>query len=97
MIASRLKKAIESAKREAQAGFGDSQVFLEKYLERAKHIEVQIFGDAGGSVYALGLRDCSVQRHHQKVIEETGDLPLSLELQQTLCKEAVRLGKEGLL
>jgi len=65
------KEAIESAQREAQSAFGSSQVFLEKYLDHAKHIEVQIFGDSSGHVHTLFERECSVQRRHQKIIEES--------------------------
>ena len=61
---------IESAQREALSAFGSAQVFLEKYLERAKHIEFQIFGDSTGHVVHLFDRECSVQRRHQKIIEE---------------------------
>lgn len=64
------KEQIESAQREALAAFGSAKVFLEKYLDRAKHIEFQIFGDAIGQVTHLMDRECSVQRRHQKIIEE---------------------------
>jgi len=64
------KELILSAQREAQSSFGSSLVFLEKYLENAKHIEVQVFGDVSGRVQALFERECSVQRRHQKIIEE---------------------------
>lgn len=63
-------EGIKAAQREGESSFGSSRVFLEKYLERAKHIEVQIFGDASGHVHTLGERECSVQRRHQKIIEE---------------------------
>jgi 3-methylcrotonyl-CoA carboxylase alpha subunit len=62
--------ALEAAKREAKASFGDDRVLLERYLERARHIEVQVFGDTQGSLVHLFERDCSVQRRHQKVLEE---------------------------
>jgi acetyl-CoA carboxylase biotin carboxylase subunit len=66
-----LPEAVAGARREAQASFGDPTVFLERYLERARHVEVQVFGDTRGDVVHLFERECSVQRRHQKVIEES--------------------------
>ncbi|MET8232890.1 biotin carboxylase N-terminal domain-containing protein [Micromonospora sp. NPDC005298] len=65
-----LAEAVASARREAAAAFGDGTVFIERYVERGRHVEVQIFGDAEGRVVALGDRECSIQRRHQKIVEE---------------------------
>ena len=62
--------ALESAKREAQKSFSDDRVLVEKYIVRPRHVEVQVFGDSFGNVVSLWERDCSVQRRHQKIIEE---------------------------
>lgn len=82
---------IESAQREAQAAFGSSKVFLEKYLNQAKHIEFQIFADASGRVRHLYERECSVQRRHQKIIEEAPSPSLSESLRQEMGEAAIRL------
>ncbi|MGS0639549.1 ATP-binding protein, partial [Citrobacter sp. VF227] len=66
-----LTDAFDAVKRLGQNNFSDSGVFIEKYIERARHLEVQVFGDGAGDVIALGVRDCSVQRRNQKVLEET--------------------------
>ena len=68
--ASEFLDALESAKREAQKSFGDERVLVEKYIVRPRHVEVQVFGDCFGNVVSLWERDCSVQRRHQKIIEE---------------------------
>lgn len=84
---------LASAKRQAQSTFGDDRVFLEKYLDPARHIEVQIFGDAYGNVIHLGERDCSLQRRHQKIIEESPSPFLDEALRQKLFNAAVTLAK----
>ncbi|WFE37247.1 biotin carboxylase N-terminal domain-containing protein [Micromonospora sp. WMMD998] len=71
-----LAEAVAGARREAASAFGDGTVFIERYVERGRHVEVQIFGDTHGTVVALGVRDCSIQRRHQKIVEEApGVLP----------------------
>ncbi|MDA8365178.1 MAG: urea carboxylase [Gammaproteobacteria bacterium] len=88
-----LEEAFASVKRLATANFGDGGVFLEKYVEQARHIEVQIFGDGRGRVLALGERDCSVQRRNQKVIEETPAPGLTSSERARVHAIAVRLGQ----
>ena len=88
-----LTGAFESVKYLAQNNFQDAGLYLEKYVENARHIEVQIFGDGKGGVIALGERDCSVQRRNQKVIEETPAPNLAPRLRQALLDTAVRLGQ----
>ncbi|OYY60114.1 MAG: urea carboxylase, partial [Hydrogenophilales bacterium 28-61-11] len=91
--ADELVEAFQSVERLARANFKEAGIFLEKYVEHARHIEVQIFGDGKGQVVALGERDCSVQRRNQKVIEET-PVPGFTEVQRSsLLATAVRLGK----
>ncbi|HEX8874802.1 MAG TPA: biotin carboxylase N-terminal domain-containing protein, partial [Nitrosospira sp.] len=88
-----LSRAYEAVKYLAQNNFKDAGLFLEKFVENARHIEVQIFGDGRGGVVALGERDCSMQRRNQKVIEETPAPNLTPRLRQALLDAAVRLGK----
>src|SRR4051812_606899 len=91
--AAQLDEAIAAAQREAKAGFGDDRVFIERFLPRARHIEVQVIGDTHGNVFALGERECSLQRRHQKVPEEAPSPVVSPELREALCGEAVALAR----
>ncbi|HEY8666185.1 MAG TPA: pyruvate carboxylase [Tepidisphaeraceae bacterium] len=84
---------LEEAQREAGAAFGRADVFIERYIAKAKHIEVQILGDTHGNLVHLWERDCSVQRRHQKVVEVAPSIDLPLELRQRICDSAVRLCK----
>ena len=87
-----LNAAFESVQRLSRANFKETGLYLEKYVQAARHIEVQIFGNGLGKVIALGERDCSVQRRNQKVIEETPAPHISEAVRQALCATAVKLG-----
>jgi propionyl-CoA carboxylase alpha chain len=87
--ASMLADAVASARREAESAFGDGTVFCERYVERARHIEVQIVADSHGNVVSLGERECSIQRRHQKIIEETPSPFVDPALREKLCSAAV--------
>ncbi|HEY5657072.1 MAG TPA: biotin carboxylase N-terminal domain-containing protein, partial [Myxococcota bacterium] len=91
--ASGLPKALAAARREAEGAFGDGALLLEKYFEAPRHIEVQIFGDAEGNVLHLFERECSIQRRHQKVIEESPSPAVDERLRSRLGEAAVAAGK----
>ncbi len=91
--AAELSDAFEAVKRLGQNNFSDSGVFIEKYIQRARHLEVQVFGDGQGEVIALGVRDCSVQRRNQKVLEETPAPNLPVGTADELCAAAIKLAK----
>ncbi len=91
--AAELTDAFDAVKRLGQNNFSDSGVFIEKYIERARHLEVQVFGDGAGDVIALGVRDCSVQRRNQKVLEETPAPNLPTGMAEALCEAAITLAK----
>ena len=88
-----LDEALASAEREAAAAFGDGTVFLERYVENPRHVEVQIFGDSHGNVIHLFERECSIQRRYQKIIEEAPSPAVTSELREALCTAAVAAGK----
>ena len=86
-----LLNAIQAARSEAKAAFGDEGVYIEKYLDRPRHVEVQILADAHGRVLHMGERDCSMQRRHQKVVEESPSPLLPKDVKKKMFKAAVRL------
>ena len=92
---SELEEAIESTARQAKAYFGDETVYLEKYIEEPRHIEVQILGDEHGNVVHLFERECSIQRRYQKIIEESPSPTLTPEVRLRIGNAAVRIGKEA--
>ncbi|NWD77317.1 urea carboxylase [Pseudomonas gingeri] len=88
-----LSEAFEAVKRLGQNNFSDAGVFIEQYIQCARHLEVQVFGDGKGEVIALGVRDCSVQRRNQKVLEETPAPNLPTGMADELCAAAIKLAK----
>ena len=88
-------EALRSARREAEAAFGDGSVFLEKLVEDPRHVEVQIIGDPFGNVIHLYERECSIQRRHQKVVEEAPSPALDPDLRGRICTAAVRFAREA--
>ncbi|OUM09230.1 urea ABC transporter substrate-binding protein [Pseudomonas syringae] len=91
--AEELADSFEAVKRLGQNNFSDAGVFIEKYIQRARHLEVQVFGDGQGEVLALGVRDCSVQRRNQKVLEETPAPNLPAGMADELCATAIKLAR----
>ncbi|MEI8373966.1 MAG: acetyl-CoA carboxylase biotin carboxylase subunit [Planctomycetota bacterium] len=88
-----LKSAIQQAQAEAEAAFGSTEIYLEKYVEHPKHVEVQVIGDLHGNAVHLWERDCTMQRRHQKLIEESPAPNLPAETRKAMCESAVRLVK----
>ena len=91
--ASELAAATQSAEREAERAFGDGSLLVERYIENARHVEFQIFGDTHGNLIHLFERDCSVQRRHQKIIEETPSPALDADLRRRMGEAAVAIGR----
>jgi acetyl-CoA/propionyl-CoA carboxylase biotin carboxyl carrier protein len=89
-----MREALEAAQREAQAAFGRGECYLERYLERPRHIEIQVLGDLDGTVIHLGERDCSLQRRHQKLVEEAPAPGISQDLRERIGAAAIRVAKE---
>jgi acetyl/propionyl-CoA carboxylase alpha subunit len=88
-----LPEALEAARREAKAGFGDERVFCERYVERPRHVEIQLLADAHGNLLQLGERECSIQRRHQKVLEESPSAAVDAELRTALGDAAVAFAR----
>ncbi|MEZ0241706.1 MAG: hypothetical protein ACAH65_13000, partial [Chloroflexota bacterium] len=90
-----LPVALAEAALEAESSFGNGSVYLEREIRPARHVEVQLLGDASGEIVAIGERDCSIQRRHQKLVEEAPAPGLSVEGRRALHDQAVRLGRAG--
>jgi propionyl-CoA carboxylase alpha chain len=88
-----VREGLTSAMSEAQSSFGDSRVFIERYIETPRHIEIQILGDRHGTVVALHERECSLQRRHQKVVEEAPSPFLDAATRSAMSEQAVRLAR----
>ncbi len=88
-----LEEAVAAAQREAASGFGDDRVFLERYVARARHIEIQILGDGKGEVIHLGERECSIQRRHQKILEESPSPRVDAALRSSMGDAALSLAR----
>ena len=89
-----LKESVISAQREALSGFGDDRIFIERYVKKSRHIEIQILGDAHGNIVHLGERECSIQRRHQKIIEESPSPKVDPFLREQMGEAAIKLAKK---
>jgi acetyl/propionyl-CoA carboxylase alpha subunit len=92
--AAELAEAVAASRREAEAAFGDDTVFFEQYLERPRHVEIQLLADGHGNAYSLGERECSIQRRHQKVLEEAPSPALDAELRDRMSAAAIAFARE---
>ena len=90
---SELEPSLGAAKREAKNAFGDDAIYIEKYIEGPRHVEIQILGDTHGNMLSLGERECSVQRRHQKMVEESPSVAVSSQLRHLMGESAVRLAR----
>ena len=88
-----LASSLDAARREAKGAFGDDAVYIEKFVERPRHVEIQVLADAHGNALSLGERECSVQRRHQKMIEESPSVAVDQELRHRMGESAVRMAK----
>src|SRR5690606_34364199 len=88
-----LLREVTAARREAKAAFGKDEVYLEKLVERARHVEVQILGDSHGNLVHLFERDCSIQRRHQKVVERAPAPYLTPEKRAEICDYGLKIGR----
>jgi acetyl-CoA/propionyl-CoA carboxylase, biotin carboxylase, biotin carboxyl carrier protein len=88
-----MREALEAAQREAQAAFGRGECYLERYLERPRHIEIQVLGDLDGTMIHLGERDCSLQRRHQKLVEEAPAPGIDQDLRERIGQAAIKVAK----
>jgi propionyl-CoA carboxylase alpha chain len=91
--ASQLDEALKSARSEAERAFGDGTLLIERYIESARHVEFQIFGDRHGNLIHLFERDCSIQRRHQKIVEESPSLALNADLRRRMGEAAIAIGR----
>ena len=89
-----LKESVISAQREALSGFGDDRIFIERYVKKSRHIEIQILGDEHGNIVHLGERECSIQRRHQKIIEESPSPKVDPFLREQMGEAALKLAKK---
>ena len=89
-----LKDSIKSAQREAKVGFGDDRIFIERYVASSRHIEIQILGDSHGNIVHLGERECSIQRRHQKIIEESPSPRVDESMRMAMGNAAIKLAKK---